>query len=280
MKKISIQLLSAFVVFVFCATTYAGDASYQAAQDQIKQGELRQALTTLKQAVDAEPQNKQYAQEFMLLRQIIAMQQQLDREKNPAKWNGYAQRLRTYYDQNGADGMLLDLDRKIYAKTPSISNAGMLAESLMATENDGEALQLLSGISNNSRSALSNVLFGLALHRNGKTDEATTIASTYVTPQAKKPLTPPILVRLARLEAALGKKDAAIASLKQAFEQTPPGAQTAMRERCKTVDEFAELQNDDEFKVALNATSKVTESACSGGSSCGTCPMRSKCQGQ
>lgn len=278
MKTFHPFLLSLVVVCLTASYLPAAENPYQAAQDQIRQGDLKTALATMKQAVDAAPKNKQYAQEFLLLRQMIATDQQLARETNIARWRAFAQRLRTYLEQKQANPLLLELDRKIYAKTPTADSAAMLAESLIATGNAKEASQLLAGLPEASQNAMTKIVLALAMQHDGKTEEAKQVAAVYSTPQTRELLPTPTLLRLARLEAAVGDADAAKTSLKRLFEQTPPSGQATLRDRCKASVEFAGLAQDAGFEAVLNTASKVAESACSGGSSCGTCPMRSQCQ--
>jgi thioredoxin-like negative regulator of GroEL len=272
MKKVS---LPCFVfVLLFVTAVQADDTAYQAGLTSLKNGELNQALTSFRQAATKNPKNTEYSQEFMMLRQVITMQSQLDRQPNATNWNATAQRLRTYYDQKGVDSLLLDLDRKIYAKFPTTDNAARLAESLTASDKSGEAIALLSKLP--QKTPIVHAVLGLAHLKEGNRTEAEKIAAAV----ADGELTLPVRLRLARLEAGLGEKEKAISTLAALFEQTPPSQQIAVRELCKKAPEFATLQSDASFIVALQTSSKVTESACSGGSSCGTCPMRTQCQGQ
>ena len=270
MKKISLMLF--FLALFLTATVQADDVAYRAGLTSLKNGELNQALASFRQAAAKNPRNAEYTQEFLVLRQVITMQSQLDRTP-AATWNATAQRLRTYYDQKGADSLLLELDRKIYAKFPTADNAARLAESLTANDQADEATGLLSNLSN--KSPHTQAVLGLASLKKGNKDEAQKIAASV----ADSTLTPAAMLRLARLEAGLGEKDKAVSTLKTLFEQLPKSQQTSARELCKKAPEFASLQSDTAFAVVLQTPSKVTESACSGGSSCGTCPMRSQCEG-
>jgi hypothetical protein len=213
----------------------------------------------------------------MILRQVIAMQMQLDRQPHAANWNATAQRVRTYYEQKGINSLLLDLDRNIYTRSSSIDNAVRLGESLLANDKIDEAVNLLSTLPTNS--LLVQAVLGLALLKYGNEDSARQLAGILSGERGTPMMTHPIRLRLARLEAGLGEKERAIATLTTLFAQLPPSHQIVVRKFCKKAPEFAELQSDVAFIAALQTVSRVPESACSGGSSCGTCPVRAQCPG-
>jgi len=270
MKELSIILSLTLALFLSIAVQ-AEDTDYQTGMTALKKGELNQALTSLQQAAVKNPHNKEYAQEFMILRQVIAIQSQLDRQPNVTNWNPTAQRLRTYYEQKGIDSLLLNLDQKIYAKHPTVNNAALLGESFVANDKADEAIALLSNLL--QKTPLTQAVLGLAYLKDDDKEAASYIAASL----ADALMTNPLRLRLARIESGLGQKDKAIATLITLFEQTPPSQHIAIRELCKNATEFTSLQSDPAFIAAMQTSSKVTESACSGGSSCGTCPMRAQC---
>jgi len=80
----ALSILSFLFIVLFCTVmVQANDAAYQAGLTALKNGELNKALTSFQQVARKNPKNTEYAQEFMLLRQVIAMQSQLDKETTP-----------------------------------------------------------------------------------------------------------------------------------------------------------------------------------------------------
>jgi hypothetical protein len=86
-------------------------------------------------------------------------------------------------------------------------------------------------------------------------------------------------VELARLYALLGAEGAASSELALALHWTPPSRLDNVRMSVRSHADFSGVMASEAFAAALQADSKVQESACSGGSSCGSCPSRSTCAG-
>ena len=121
---------------------------------------------------------------------------------------------------------------------------------------------------------VTQALLSIALARQQRTDEARKIAGQVTPPEKAGPRT---LYTLARMYAAVGNHDKALAAITSCLEATPPSHIDGFRAHARQSPEFTALSSSDGFARALATKSKVAESKCSGGSSCAGCPMRGKC---
>ena len=104
--------------------------------------------------------------------------------------------------------------------------------------------------------------------------EAQRIAASIAPPVNAGPDT---LYAIARMHAAVGNDQAALSTLRRCLESVPPSRLGDWKSRAKQCADFASLTASTGFQEVLQTSSKVVESACSGGSSCATCPMRGGC---
>ena len=137
-----------------------------------------------------------------------------------------------------------------------------------------DAAEVLARLPEDKHTAGSRAIQGIALVRQGQRDDAREIAASINLPKDAGPGT---VYAVARLNAAAGNADAACQLLGRCLEATPPTRQAGFREHAKVCPEFASLIDSSSFTSALATKSKIAESACSGGSSCATCPMRGQC---
>ncbi|MEW6745212.1 MAG: hypothetical protein AB1486_20865 [Planctomycetota bacterium] len=150
----------------------------------------------------------------------------------------------------------------------------MLAETELALGMNDVAQHELSAISPDQLTPRARALLGLALARQEKLDEARALASTIrLGPEADSAL----LYDTARLHARPGDAPQSIRCLILCLEATPPSQLDAAKARAKTCEDFAALAQGPAFKMVMGTQSKVSESACSGGSSCGTCSLKGSC---
>ena len=115
---------------------------------------------------------------------------------------------------------------------------------------------------------------GIALSRLKRIDEAKEIAK-----HCRVPMASPwgLLYDSARLQSLLGDSTQALALLRLCFESTPPSRLAAVKQSVKAGRDFDSLKGAKDFGAVLQTASKVSESACSGGTSCGSCPNRASC---
>ena len=82
---------------------------------------------------------------------------------------------------------------------------------------------------------------------------------------------------LACVQARVGQTADALTTLSRSFEQTSPSQLEAARARARVCADLAALRTAAGFDNALATESKIAESACSTGESCGKCPSRATC---
>ena len=267
----------AFSLAVFCSATAHAETAKQAfvrGNALLAKGSFQEALQAYSTAVRAERTNQQYGQQFMLVRRVIALRGNLDREKDPPRWLRTAQSLRSFYIGQGIYSEALSVDEKTHARLNTASSAGQLAETQLAMGRDAEASRVLSALAPKEATTVTQALLAIALARQGQVGEARKIGYAIARSGSSDPGT---LYVLARMQAIVGNHGAALGLLTRCFEAVPPSRLDNLKMHAKHSPEFAALASSDGFATALQIESKVAESTCSGGSSCAGCPMRGKC---
>jgi tetratricopeptide (TPR) repeat protein len=266
---------------VLPAAAWAGsqaDAKAQFTQgnELLKKGDIEGAARALEAAAKADPDNKAYQIRWMVVQRVASMRRSLDQQTDNDKWLNTARALHTFYYQNGILDQALSLATKAHTKLNTTETAVMLARSRLALGMNSEAAEGLRGIMKSKVNAEVRALLGIALARQGRTDEAQKLLSgTKDAPSDQ----PEYQFDLARLCTLLGNDRQACAALVRCFESTPPSALDSMKEQARTSDDLKPLRDKPAFKKALETQSKVPESKCSQGMSCGKCPLKKKCQG-
>ncbi|MBN1912718.1 MAG: tetratricopeptide repeat protein [Pirellulales bacterium] len=238
------------------------------------QGKFREAVQAYGEASQADRKNQEYMQRFLLVRRIITMRDKLDGEKNPARWNKMAQALHAFYSSEGLHDDAVGVAEKIHARLNTAFSASQLAETHLLRGDSAKAIEVLSALPPKETTPAAQALLGIALAREGRTDEALQVSRVVADAKSNDPGT---LYGLARMHAAVGNPDEALRLLTRTFESVPPSRLDTLKSHAKTSPEFRDLASSDKFASVLRTKSKVAESKCSGGSSCAGCPMRGKC---
>ncbi len=240
----------------------------------LDQGSFDTALEAYAEASRLDPANDTYRSEEAILRRVIALRGELAGGADAAKWDRVAPGLRAYYYSKGLHAEALELDRAYHERVGSAGTAGMLAESLLQLDRDAEAVEVLSAQQDEKLNDVARMLLGVALARSGDVARAQQIAADVKVPAEAMPA---IHVLRARLLAGVGAEDAALGELRQAFEATPPTLLAGVKENVQAQRDFSTMAAGAGFAEVLRTESKVTQSSCSGGSSCGACPSRTSC---
>ncbi len=232
------------------------------------------ALEAFADAAKADSENQEYRQQYALVRRVLKMRKSIDKEQDPERWATTARALRAFYHEQKIYAESLLLDRQIHTRLGSAESAAMLAETQLLLDMNAESAELLSGLDDEQATRRTLALLGVALARQGKTNEARGVANKCGQPVDASP---DLCFDLARLHALLGDPGTALALLTRCFELTPPSLLERARARAKECQAFKSLCSRAAFAKALQAESKVKESGCSSGPSCGKCPSRAKC---
>ncbi len=276
----SAKSIAVGIVLLMCwvpsLSARANDAetAFRQGQTALSSGDLRAAFAAFARAAKLDSQNQSYLQQATLVRQVILLTNNLPKQQNPQQWEAMAQAIRAFYVSHGLYDQALPLDQAIFDKQPSANSAIQFAETLMALNRCSDAAGVLASVETAKVSAASQALLAVALARQGKQDEARKVQQQIT---VKDDADPGTLYIAARMQAALGDTDQALGTLTQCFEAVPPSKLAGLKLHARNCPDFAAANTSTQFVNALKTESKVTESKCSGGSSCGSCPMRGNC---
>lgn len=254
----------------------ANDAAQSAARGKahLQAGEFDDALSAYALAARAEKDNAEYRQMHMLLRRVIAIRDRLDRMQDTPRWEPMATALHSFYVQNDVLADAEALSKQIYDKKNDGDSAALYANDLIRAGKDADAISLLQGLDDGQLTTHGQILLGIALAHNGQSQAAKTCASSC---QLPKDAGPELYYDNARLLVLNGSTADAMKLLVKSFETTPPSRLDAFKDTVKDCPDFTPVKNSDAFATALETKSKIKESDCSGGTSCGKCPSRSSC---
>jgi tetratricopeptide (TPR) repeat protein len=275
----SLWIVAAGLVGLMPVMALAGAAETAAAlvaqgKGLLAKADFEGALKAYAEAAKTDSQNQDYRQQYAVLRRVIQMREGVDKETNDEKWRGTVAGLRAFYYGNDLYGEALALDRKAHTKLKNADSASALAQTQLQMGQNAEAAVTLSALDEKSATPQSQVLLGIALARQGKNDEAKALAGKIETPKEGMP---GLLYDLASLHALTGDTAGAAALLTRCFENTPPSRVDAFKATAKQDKDLASMVASADFAKALETTSKVKESACTGGSNCGSCPSKGSC---
>ena len=280
MTRLGITILSAAVGvagLLTAAPALADEGAAQAFREGktlLQQARFEDALTAYERAAQLDAGSQEYRDATAILRRVLQLREQLAAEQDPAMWERIARSLRGYYQTEQIHAASLSLDRQIHGRLNTAESAEMLAETELDLGQAAEARALLAGRSDLDTRPSAGLLLGIALARTGEIAEAKNIAQRAALPANAGPED---RMRAARLQALVGDRAQALALLAAAFESTPPSRLEDARARVKTCPDFASVTGDGDFAKVLSTQSKVSESGCSSGKSCGACPSRTSC---
>ncbi len=268
-------------VVVMAAVTLAEeepvkDAAKAFAEGQalLVQADFDAALDAFRTAAKADTENEEYRQQYAMLRRVVRMRAQLLEQEGSEQWEATAQALRTFYHANGVHTEALPLDRKIHERRKTGGSAAMLAETLLAMDKNAETIEALKSLHKKEQTPRTHVLHGLALAREGHSDEARALEKKT---RLKKTAGSRVFFELACLRSRIGDVKGAIKALTRSFELTPPSLLDGTKIDAKACKDLALIAHSPAFAEALETESKIKESKCSQGKGCGKCPNRSKC---
>jgi tetratricopeptide (TPR) repeat protein len=279
MTKTMPCMLAAFgfgvwMLVVQSATAQQAEQAYAAGNERLAEGDLRAALQSYARAVQADRSNQQYTQQFLLVRQVLLLHQSMDTETDVQRWKQSAQALRTFYVSRGLYQQALPVDEAVFARDKSTNAAVQLAETRLALNDHAAAAELLSGFEPAHDTPGVRALLAIALARQGKQEEARQVAGRVTVSTDAGPGT---LYVVARMHSAIGETQPSMEWLRRCFEAIPPSRLDDLKLHARTCPDFAAVSATPAFAAVLQTASKVAESACSGGSSCSSCPMRTQC---
>lgn len=269
---------------VGCLTTVPGRAQADSSEEAAKLGvegraclakaDLEGAKKAFKAAAKADRENEEYRQLYAVVRRVIKIREALADEKDAEKWAKTAGALRGFYYEHEIYREALALDRQAHAKQKTTESAVMLAETQLELGMNAEAANLLGGIDDEAMTTEAWLLLGVVQARRGEMDAARNVMKHIPKPDEAGP---GVLFEMARLHSLMGDQDKAAVALTKCFKSTPPSRLDAFKAYAKECKDLHGLIAHASFAKTMETKSKVKESKCSGGTSCGKCPSKGGC---
>ncbi len=276
----SILILSIAIGTAVClaAPAAAEDAAqaFQQGASLLQQAKFEEALASYDRAVQLDEARQEYRNAAAILRRVLQLREQLTNEQDPAMWERIARSLRGYYQAERIYTASLAIDRQLHERLNTAETAELLAETQLELGQPEEARSALAGRQDLDSRPSARMLLGIALARAGANGDAKEIARSVSLPANAGPED---RIRAARLQALAGDRAQALALLTAAFESTPPSRLEDAKTRVKACPDFAAVAGQGDFAKVFETQSKVPESGCSTGASCGACPSRTSCGG-
>ncbi len=266
---------------VFCVVGWAWADNAQPVADYKAQAEallakadFDGALAVYGNAAKADTSNTECREAYAVLRRVIKMRETVAKETNPERLAAASAALRAFYLEHEIYGEALALDQKTFEREKSADAAAHLAQTQLELGQNTEAEATIAQIAADQTTFELRLLKAIAMARQGRTEEAGALLSDI---QAPENPSPGVCYNMACAYAQAGDAEAALKWLVQAFENIPPSRLEAVKARASADKDLASLTTHPGFAAALKTESKVKESGCSGGTSCGSCPSRAKC---
>jgi Flp pilus assembly protein TadD len=218
------------------------------------QADFQGASQAFRKASQADPQNQEYRRRYSMLRQVLRLRQQIDREQDSDRWWGMARSLRAYYHGHRIYSAALPLDRKIHQRRRTGESAAMLAETQLALGMLSEASATLRSVAKEQATPRTNVLLGIVRARQGRLLDAKAIAQEVIVKESSNPR---FLYELACLRALIGDADGALQALARSFESTPSDQLEDAKNCAKSCCDFESLARTPGFANVLQTESAI-----------------------
>ena len=208
-------------------------------------------------AARTDAENGEYRRQYSMVRQVMRLRVEIEKEEDSARWWGMARSLRAYYHGHRIYSEALPLDREIHRRRATVESAVMLAEAQLGLGQHSEAAETLRGVDKGKATPRANVLLALALARGGRLEDAGAIAGKVA---IKDDAGPRAFYELACLRALLGDTNGALAALTRSFELTPPTELETAKADAKACGDFSSLAGSPGLAKAMQAQSDVKAS--------------------
>ncbi len=281
MKKITVILMMALCQLAF---SHAPQREVKKDDQMLKiEADVKKAITeenkydkALEIYAEAARRNRSepyYRQQYSILRRVIRMKNAMDSESDNKKWQDYYSAVHGYYMMQGYFTKALELAQQASEKLDTDVVKLDLMKLLIISGNDIQAEQIAGS---NAGSLSNDIRFqslqSLLLARSGQSAQAIEAAENLTSSTE-----PSVMVNIACIYMAVGQKDMALNGIAAAIENTAPTQVPQIRLLIKNMPEFKDMLEDEAFIKAVATESKVFQSGCTGGSSCGSCSLREKC---
>jgi tetratricopeptide (TPR) repeat protein len=240
----------------------------------LKQGDFPAALEAFRKAAQAADATQSHKQEFMRVRRMIKMREMVEKEKDQEKWWKTAKTLRNFYYKYRLYKELNTLAARMHAQRKSPGSATVLADSLLLLNQDAKAEAVLTAAGQDKLSLQGKALLGIALARQQKTKPAQAVLAVL---QLGDDASPRLMHDVARIKVLCGDVDGGMAMLCSALKKTSPKGIAGFKEFIASTPEFSKPPAKEHLAKVLLTESAMSESDCSGGADCGSCPSKNGC---
>lgn len=240
------------------------------AEALFKAGKIAEARDAYAAAAKADPEDAEAARQAELLSRVLEMEAAIKAEEPSPRWERMVCTLHAFYLRSDLPEKALALDEAAHGRIDSATTAGLKLETLLDMGANDKALAFAEGLREGQMTDGNRIYKGIAAARLGKTDLVREDLELYGAPEATDA---GLHFDLARLQALLGEKDAALTSLVSAFETCPPRAIPTLKSLATASPDFAKIRGE-AFDKALATPSKVSE--CGGCGGCGGCAEKSE----
>ena len=253
--------LAVVLMAISAVTVWAGPktdaySNFNHGNDLLTKGDFDGAYWAYKAAARLDQANEKYRGKMHDVRRIMKLREALGQTKNPDKWLAVAKQLHTFYLDNSVRMEALTIAGKIHSQEGSAESAALLARTRLEMGLDTDAAEGLRSVTEMKVNAQLRVLMGIALARQGKTNDAEKLLQTVKEPPETGEQ---FLYDLARLQAQVGTPRDAFRSLRRCFEATPPSQLATMKKRAQQCADFASLKQKTEFAQVFETQSKISE---------------------
>jgi tetratricopeptide (TPR) repeat protein len=268
------SIVLALTVFGFVAAEEKNADPFAKGDALLREGDFKGAFDAYAEASKADPGNPAYAEKAMLVRRIAMLRGIVERGEVNEQWEKTVLALHSFYITHEVHGEALALGRRVHKELNNAMSASLLSETLLEVGRNQEALALLQELEVQKLNMQNAIYRSIALSRLGRPDEAGRIIEDRPLPEAPGA---GLLFDYARIHALLGNGEKALGLLKGCLEKTPPSQLDMVKGFAKRSTDFKTLKDTPPWEAVMKTASKVSESSCSSGSSCATCPSRSGC---
>lgn len=256
--KIRFVAVALIAAAVLVPVTLAGPTEATRACEKgralLADGKFEGALTQFKLAAKADPENKDYFAECVLLQRVMQIREQLNGDVDDERCRKLGTALYGYYKQHHVRGEAVKLASMMYDKFGCSDSAAMLADAQLDLQQNEAALKTLGDIDASKATPRTRAQYGIALARTGELDAAQRVAREL---RPAEDWDPDTCLDAARLYALVGRSGDACAALKCSFENTPAPLLAAAKDGARECVDLVSLEGDAQFAAALETSSKI-----------------------
>ncbi len=119
----SLEMSAVLTVHTGAVQAESAQEFFAAGKASLAKADFQGALRAFANAARRDQENQEYLQQYAMVRQVIALRQRLDTERDDARWEYIARGLHSFYVSNGLLSEALPLDEQRHARLNTTSSA-------------------------------------------------------------------------------------------------------------------------------------------------------------